>query len=163
MMIADRILPAWMDRSFEGDLDDTIPAWTAVHTDESRENWFFTGVVGEMIRMFKLPLSMEIALDMDLMIAIIRVEFEEGGDGRNDAGGLRAIYTFMSVESFALLWNLRPESIHGFPAEAITLHLNANDEKWPAWTAHLRTLISFDGERFVVEPDLEHLPESIAA
>ena len=71
MMIADQILPAWMGRSFEGDLDDTIHAWTAVHTDEARERWFFTGVVGEMIRMFKLPLSMQIALDMDMMIAII--------------------------------------------------------------------------------------------
>lgn len=163
MMIADQILPAWMGRSFEGDLDDTIHAWTAVHTDEARERWFFTGVVGEMIRMFKLPLSMQIALDMDMMIAIIRLEFEEGGDGRNAEGKLRSIYTFMSVESFALLWNLRPENVHGFPDEAISLHLHPNDEKWPARTGHLRTLISFDGERFVVEPDLEHLPEGIAA
>lgn len=148
-----------MDRRFGDDEEDNIVAWTRVHTDAAREEWYFTGMVGEMIRMRKLPRNLAIALDMDMGVAIVRMEYDEGGDGRDEEGKFRALYTFIDVESFALLWNLRPSSIHGFPAEAVTLHFRDNGTPWPSRTAAIPTFITFDASRqeFLVELDYDNV------
>ena len=159
MMKADHVLPSWMDRRFGKDEDDNIVAWTRVHTDAGRSEWYFTGMVGEMIRMRKLPRRLDIALDMDIAVAIVRMEYEEGGDGVDHEGKFRALYTFMDVESFALLWNTRPASIHGFRDDAVSLHFKDNGVPWPSIISTIPTNIAFDAEKdeFTVELDYDNV------
>lgn len=127
-----------------------------VHTDKACEQWLFSGLIGELIRMRKLPLGFDIYLDMDNQVAIVRMEYERGPDGLNKDDKYRSLYAFLSVEDFALLWNCRPASIHGFPGELVSLHLKDNGIPWPSEIAQIPTILTFDASanEFRVELDI---------
>lgn len=155
MMHIDHEAPAWAERTLLPDDPDVIWQMSRVHTDSTREQWLFSGMIGELIRMRKLPLSFDIYLDMDNQATIVRMEYEKGGDGLNKDGKFRAFYAFLGVEDFALLWNCRPESIHGFPAKLVALHFKDNGLPWPSLIAQIPTLLTFDAQadEFRVELD----------
>lgn len=155
MMRADHEMPSWMNRAFGNEEADNMVAWTRVHTDAGQTEWYFTGMLAEMIRMRKLPRNLDIALDMDMALAVVRMEYEEGGDGQDAEGKFRALYTFMDIESFGILWNYRPSSIHGFPDEAVSLHLRDNGVPWPSRIGAIPTNITYDAakDEFVIELD----------
>jgi len=158
-MKTDFALPSWMDRAFGNDQEDNIVVWTRVHTDAAENEWFFTGMVSELIRLRKIPRRLDIALDLAMGFAIVRMEYDPGPDGRDKSKNFRALYTFMDVESFALLWNYKPPSIHGFPANAISLHFNDNSMPWPSRVSSIPTLITFDAssDQFLVQVDVAHV------
>ncbi len=122
-------LPEWMDRDLTKQSPDVVPDTTGIMHTGSR--YLFTGSIGEMLGLRRIPRALEIALDMDRLACVVRIEFEEGGDGENPRGKLRALYTYMEIEGFALLWNALPSEVHGLPGEAITLFLAANETRYP--------------------------------
>jgi hypothetical protein len=129
-MIATTELPSWHARNFTKKKPDVISAKSTLFYAEGTP-LFFSGIIGELLRVQRIPLRMEFLLDMEAMICVVRLEFEKGGDGMNAKGEWRALYTYFEVDDFAKLWNMRPEQVHGILGEDISLHLIPSDGEWP--------------------------------
>lgn len=129
-MIATTELPSWHSRNFSKKKPDVISAKSTLFYGEDGP-MFFSGIIGELLRVQRIPLRMEFLLDMEAMISIVRMEFQEGGDGMNAAKEWRALYTYFEVEDFAKLWNIRPDQVHGILGDDISLHLIPSDGEWP--------------------------------
>lgn len=157
IMNADREIPAWYHRDLTKGSPDVVATISGV--TRSKATYYFTGAIREFIRARKIPIAIAIALDMDEMAVVARLEFEPGGDGHNEDGRWRSIYTYMDIESFAVLWNEQPGRIHGIPSDRITLHLNPNDIQFPTTvgTEPYDAVLFFKDDRFWLAPDMDML------
>lgn len=152
-------MPSWMERDLTGDSDDVVATQSAVMMHQGR--WLFTGMLGEFLRVRKIPRSLSIACDMDACACVMRMEFEKGGDGMNADKRWRALYSYMEIESFGLLWNVRPKSVHGIPSSRIDLALKSDTGvRWPVLAVGgiACDLFVKDG-RFVAQPDPDNTEE----
>lgn len=129
-MIKTTDLPSWHARNFAKKQPDVISAKSTLFY--RREGpMFFSGIIGELLRVNRIPLGLEFLLDMEAMICIVRMEFEKGGDGQNSDDEWRALYSYFEVEDFAKLWNIEPDQVHGILGEDMKLHLIPSDGEWP--------------------------------
>lgn len=163
-MDKDSSLPPWMQRDLTENSDDVVPITSSIMFNGTRH--FFTGAIGEFIRSRKGPRSLDMALDMEHQACVVRMEYEPGGDGRNRDQAWRALYTYMDLESFALLWNREPADVHGIPSDRIALHLKETDLRYPILTTQgHHGLLFFENGRFWVTPDpaYEIDPELVGA
>ncbi len=146
-MIATTDLPEWHARNFAKKQPDVIPAKSTLFYGESGP-MFFSGILGELLRVGRIPISLAFYLDMEAMICIVRKEFEKGGDGQNSEGEWRALYSYFEVEDFAKLWNIRPDQVHGILSEDMTLHLLASDGTWPVLMGEGIVALYYENDKF---------------
>lgn len=145
-------LPDWFERDLSSDNEDVVPVMSAVMG--LREDPLFTGAIAEFFRSYKVPARIDFALDMDQWVAMARMEYKKGGDGRAADKGWRAIYAFFDIESFALLWNGEYAKLHEMPASSFSLNLNPNDDLWPILVGGEQASLGFADGRFYFTPHI---------
>jgi hypothetical protein len=143
-------LPAWFDQDLE-DHDNWLGGAETVFERDGA--CYFDGVLGALLRGDKVPHRIEIALDAADWGCLARLEYGDGSDEQ-------AAYIAFEIESFALLWNMDPASVHGIEGDRITLCLNESDTRYPfvASAGVICNLFIRDG-RFRAEPDIEFAAE----
>jgi len=161
MITTDLIIPDWRLRELSEDDDDVILMWNDVHSDPTKTKWFFTGSIGELIRARKVPRSIDIVMDLEERYAIARLEYEAGGDGLNEDGRHRSLYTFLTYESFALLWNQKPEGISGITGDRIALHVNPSELIHQTMLDGIPSLIWFEDNEFKITIDTPRIAERL--
>ena len=161
MITTDLIIPDWRMRSLKMSDDDVIPTWNDVHSDSTRTKWFFTGSIGELLRARKVPRSIDIVMDLEDQFAIARLEYQPGGDGLNEDEEHRALYCFMTFESFALLWNMKPDSIGGISGDRIALHVNPSELRYQTNVEGIPTMMWFEDNKFKITVDTPRVVERL--
>ena len=161
MITTDLIIPDWRLRQLKPNDDDVILTWNDVHSDPSRQKWFFTGSIGELIRARKVPRSIDIVMDLEDQFAIARLEYQDGGDGLNEDEEYRALYAFLTFQSFALLWNMKPESVSGIPGNRISLHLNPSELRYQTTIDGVPAMMWFEDDEFKITIDTPRIAERL--
>lgn len=115
-------IPAWFTHDIDEDAANMMPASTIVYVRDGQ--YFFDGLISGLLTQMKIPLSIEIALDAEEMSILVRLNYGDGGDEA-------AYYTSFEIESFALLWNANPETIHGIDGDKIALFLKPGLTRYP--------------------------------
>lgn len=87
---------------------------------ERNGKFYFDGLLGAMLTLRRIPTTIEIALDLSDMGCLMRLNY---GDETDE----EAAYGPFEVESFALLWNANPKSVHGIHGNRISLCLSDAD------------------------------------
>lgn len=150
-MIKSHEMPAWFLQEIDDDAPNMIGATTVVF--ERAERFFFDGVVACFLKQGKIPHSLEIVLDGEEMSCLARLNY---GDGSDDA----AFYISFEIESFALLWNTDPASVHGIDGDNITLFYKHGAARYPfVCSAGINCELYYEGDRFLAQPDLEFAHE----
>lgn len=155
VMIATTELPSWHARDFSTKRPDVVPAKSTLFYAADGP-LFFSGIIGELLRVERIPLRIEFLLDMEAMVSIARLEFEPGGDGTNAKGEFRSLYTYFEVEDFAKLWNIRPDQVHGILGRDISLHLLPSDGHWPVQMGDGIAALYFENDRFHLRRTAEY-------
>lgn len=166
----DTIRPNWANRIFSIDDEDFVGGATSFVCVVD-ETWFFGGPLGEFLREMHIPRQISIFYDMSANYCLARLAFEKPRpgktsaiDGQNADERWRVLYTEFEPLSFALLWNSRPETVHGLPASRLNLHCLDGDEG-PAIVVgeDIVADLVFDGQAFFAEPsdfeEMNELPE----
>ena len=158
-MNKDFALPKWSNREFSDEMEDYISDLDS-YLITSNDLHLFGGPIGEMLRLAKIPHSIEILYEMENDFSVARLAFEKPLpsknftiDGQNADETWRVIYCPFDIPSFAMLWNRSPDSINGIDANRITLHLSVAKERYPIILgADMIADLVFDGSRFLAEP-----------
>lgn len=140
-------LPAWFNHDLENH-EQFIETPEIVVSRDGK--FYFDGMLGTFLKLGKTPHAVEVALDAEGMSCLARLAYGQGSDEE-------AVFVPFEIESFALIWNADPKTIHGMKAGAITLCLKAADTRYPIVTSAgvIMNLFLRDG-RFRIEPDAEH-------
>lgn len=145
-------LPEWFSRDLTSASEDVVPLVSSViHIDGEP---YFTGAIAEFVKAYKIPNRIDVALDMDQWACVARLEFAKGGDGRGRDRGWRALYAWLDVEGFALLWNSTSTVVNGLVETPVHLGLRPNDESWPTTVGGEQADIAFVDGRFRIAPHL---------
>lgn len=89
--------------------------------------WYFSGVIGGFQRKLKVPSSIDIHYDLDVGTCFAKLEFPDTPDSDEPS----VLYAPFEEIDFALLWNERPNTVHGLPGDRITLLLTPGDWSRP--------------------------------
>lgn len=155
-MITTTDLPAWHARNFSKKKQPDVIYAKSTLFYEKEGPLFFSGIIGELLRVGRIPLRMSFLLDMEAMCCVVRMEFEEGGDGMNADKQWRSLYSFFEVDDFAKLWNLRPDQVHGILGDDISLHLIPSDGEWPVQMGEGIAALYYEGDRFHMRRTAEY-------
>ena len=156
---ADLVRPNWANRKFSLDDDDFVGGATS-HVSVMEKTWFFGGPLGEFLREMHIPRQVAIFYDIVENYCLARIAFEKPRpgktsaiDGQNADERWRVLYSVFEPLSFALLWNSRPETVHGLPSSRISLHC-LDGEGGPTIILGEDTIadLAFDGEAFFAVP-----------
>lgn len=161
MIKTDLTIPDWRLRDLQPNDEDVILTWNDVHSDAERKSWFFTGSIGELIRARKIPRSIDIVLDLEDQFAIARLEYQPGGDGLNEDGDHRSLYAFLSFESFAILWNTKPDNVSGIPGDRISLHVNPSELRYQTTIDDVPVILWFEDNEFKITIDMPRAAERL--
>lgn len=144
-MIKIKELPDWYASIDDIDADNFVAAITVVVQRDNK--YYFDGVIAEFLHNRRIPHTIEIALDGDEMTSIARLNYGDEDDAS-------AVYAPFEVESFALLWNENPKSIHGLNGNRITLSMKEGSGKLPFLAVNrLPAFLSIRNGEFVATPD----------
>jgi hypothetical protein len=144
-------IPDWFETEIDQKDANFIPASTIVFERDGQ--YFFDGVIASLLSQSKIPLSIEIAMDSEELTALVRLNYGDGSDAD-------AIYSGFELESFALLWNANPDSIHGLDSDRIQLILKPGEGRYPFTASSGVTCeLFYKGDRFYALPHPDYLDE----
>jgi hypothetical protein len=144
--------PDWANRTFRRKDGDVIAHKSAIFHDVEGP-MFFSGVIGEMLRMGRIPLSLSFYFDMEDMVCLSRMEFERGPDGMNADKRWRSLYSQFEIEDFAKMWNVEPDQVHGVLQSDISLYLSPSDRTWPVQMGEGIVALAYLDGKFILRRD----------